>query len=420
MIRKLFCHSALVANAFGLMSAMNPLIADDPLPPDVVVLSSGGRLEGQVSEQKVGNRTIVEVKRSDGSIIQLTKDQVKFVRRPKVAHTEYVAKKFTMEDTIDAHWEMSQWCRDNLDSRLSNGTSELGPERRFHLQAILKLDPDHKDARHLLDYTKEKGAWINLEQKRLGHGFVRYNKRWMTREEVALEKAEEAWKDQQANWARRLKKLRSSSGRDAELIVEFSKIDDAAAIKPLIELLDSEKSEQWQLVYVDALGNIRSAQAARALCDIAVTHASPVVREHCIARLKLEHVDQRAAAQYLAGRYLNSKENELINRAGFIIGELGAGSAIGLLIDALVTEHIIPNPLAANPGALTTTFSNQGNGISSGNSQPKLLKHTARNHSVLDALRLLTKADFGFEEQSWKDWFAQQHTLIDVDASRDE
>ena len=419
-MRKLFCHNALIVFSCCAMSAFVSSIADDPLPPDVAVLNSGGQLEGQISELKVGNRTFFEVKRIDGSTIQLAKDQVKFVRRPKEAHAEYAAKKSAMANTIDAHWEMSQWCRDHLETRLSNGTSDLGPERRYHLQAILKLDPDHKGARTFLGFTMEKGAWINLEQKRLGHGFVRYNKRWMTREEVVLEKAEEDWKDQQVDWSRRLKKLRSSGGGDAETIVEFNKIEDPAAIEPLIELMAEEKIADWQLVFIDALGNIPSAQAARALCDIAVTHVNPAVRERCIARLKREHVDQRAAAQYLSSRYLNSKENDIVNRAGFIIGELGGFSAIGALIEALITEHIVPNPLATNPGALQTTFSNQGNGISSGNSQPKLLKHTAKNHSVIDALRLLTKADFGFDEQRWKDWYAQQHTLIEVEISRDE
>ena len=420
MIQMLICRSCWFALALGASCALNGLVADDPVPADVVILKSGGQLEGQVTESKVGNRTIVEVKRSDGSTIQLAKDQVKFVRRPKEAYAEYLTKKSQMADTVEAHWEMSQWCHDNLDSRLSNGPSTLGPERRFHLQAILKLDPDHEDARAFLGYVRQKGAWINLEQKRLGHGFVFFDKHWMTREEVALEEADESWKDQQINWTRRLKKLRSTNGRDASAIAEFGKIDDPAAIEPLVELFDAEKSVDWQLVYLDALGNIHSSQAARALCDIGITNDSAAVRERCISRLKLDHVDHRAAAQYLAGRYLKSDKNELINRAGFIIGELGNFSAVEPLIDALVTEHIEVNPLAANPGSISPTFSNRGSGFSSGSSQPKLLKHTRENPSVVDALRRLTKADFEFDKQAWKDWFAQQHTLIDVEVQRDE
>jgi len=383
-------------------------------------LNSGGQLEGQVSEFKVDNRTIVEIKRSDGTVIQLAKDQVKFIRRPKEAHAEYLAKKSQMPNTVEAHWEMQQWCRDHLDSRLINGPSDLGPERRFHLQEILKLDPDHKQARAFLGFSKEKGVWTNLEQKRLGHGFVRNDKRWMTREDLALETADEAWKDQQINWTRRLKKLRSGNGRDAEAIAELAKLEDPAAIEPLIELLGSEKSEEWRFIYLNALGNIRSPQASRAICDFAVTQENPTFREHCISRLKMDYVDRRAATQYLTSRYLKSDNNDIVNRAGFVIGELESFSAVGPLIDALVTEHIVDNPLAKDPGSISPTFSNQGNGFSTGSSVPKKLKLTQHNHAVADALRRITKADFEFDEASWKHWFAQQHSLIDVEVHRDE
>lgn len=420
MVRNLCRRIALVLLA-SLATWLNAAaLADDPLPPDVVVLNSGGELEGQVSEQKVGNRTIVDVKRADGTTIQLAKDQVKFIRRPKEAYAEYLSKKSQMADTIDGHWEMSQWCRENLDSRLSNSAGQLGPERRYHLQAILKLDPDHKNARALLGYTKEKGVWINLEQKRLGHGFILYNKRWLTREEVALEEGGDGWKDQQITWTRRLKKLRNSNGDPSAAVAEFNKIEDPAAIQPLVELMGSEKSIDWQFVYVDGLGNIRSSQAARALCDIAVTSEVPEVRERAVARLKQDHVDKRAASEYLSNRYLKSDKNDWINRAGFVIGELGGVSAVIPLIDALITEHIVDNPLAKNPGSISPTFSNQGSGISSGSGQPKKLKVTSKNHSVVDALRRISGADFAFDEQGWKNWYAQQHTLTDVEIHRDE
>lgn len=406
---------ALVAN---LVAAS--VRADDEIPPDVVVLNSGGQLQGEITEQKVGNRTIIVVKRNDGSVIELAKDQVKYVRRPKEVYAEYLARKSTMQNTIDAHWEMSQWCRDHLDNRLSNGPTELGPERTFHLQAILRLDPDHKQARAFLGYVKKNGVWVNVEQQRLGHGFVRYDKRWMTREEVALEESNQAWQEEQIAWTRRLKKMHSGDPNDAAVRAEFDKIDAPAAIEPLVELLAGEKNEDWQLRYIDALGNIHSAQAARTLCDVAVGHANSRLQERAITRLKLDHVDKGSAARYVANQYLHSEKNELINRAGFVLGELGDFSVVEPLIDALVTVHIVPNPRAANPGALTTTFSNQGNGLSSGSSEPKMLQLTQQNESVANALRQLTGADFGFDKQDWRDWYAQEHTLTDIDVRRDE
>lgn len=394
--------------------------ADERIPPDVVVLNSGGELEGQVSERKEGNLTLIVVQRDDGSVIELPKDQVKFVRRPKEAYAEYLTKKASMPDTVEAHWEMSQWCRDHLDSRSANGANDVGPERRFHLQAVLRLDSEHKQARAFLGFVKEQGNWVNIEQKRLGHGFIRVNRRWMTKDEQRIEESTETWKAQQADWARRLKKIRSSDGRDPALLAELAQIQDPAAIDPLVDDLKDEKNVDWQLLYVDALGNIPSPVASRVLCDMAVTHPNSSVRERAISRLKAESVDRRAAGNYLAQNYLKSDKNELINRAGFVIGEIGEFNTVLPLIDALVTEHIVANPLATDPGAMRLEFGDGGQGFQAGGGQPKQLKITKPNQSVADALRRITRAENGFDEAAWRQWYAEQHTLIDVQVHRDE
>lgn len=410
-----------VALALGLVG-MGDLawvgVADDRLPPDVVVLASGGELAGKASEFKEGNRTFIVVELPNGSTVKLAKDQVKFVRRPKEAHVEYLQKKAQMADTVEAHWEMSEWCRDHLDARQANGPNDLGPERQFHLQAVIRLDPDHKQARAFLGYVNEKGEWINLEQKRLGHGFVRHDKRWLTPEEIALEQAEEAWKDSQTDWTRRLKKLRG--GKPEQVLANLNQIADPAAIDPIVEQLNERGPLPWHEALVDVLGNIRADAATRALCDMAVNHTETSVRELAIARLKQEHIDKKLAAQYLARTYLTSKDNALINRTGFVLGELGNEAAVRPLIDALQTEHIEKNPNARNPSSITPTFSNEGMGIQQGGGGPPLLKITRKNEAVLDALRRLTNADYAFEETAWKDWFAEQHSLPDTQTQRDE
>ncbi len=106
---------------------------------------------------------------------------------------------------------------------------------------------------------------------------------------------------------------------------------------------------------------------------------------------------------------------------GFVLGEIGDRSIVSPLMDALVTEHIINNPLARNPNSITPSFSSDGGiGMQQGSAQPKLLKLTKKNEAVLDALRQLTKADYGFDENRWKDWYAEQYTLVDLDVRRDD
>jgi hypothetical protein len=217
-----------------------------------------------------------------------------------------------------------------------------------------------------------------------------------------------------------LKKIRSSNTDEATTRAELNKIQEPAAVDAVNEMLNSEKSEDWQLALVDVLGNIQSPAAARALCDTAINHPNRLTQERAIARLKQEHIDKRLAAQYVARSYLRSDRNEIINRAGALLGEIGQLSEVLPLVHVLVTDHIVANPNARNPNAIQPSFSSDGStGLQQGSPQPKAFKITKKNEAVLDALRRLTKADFGFDEKLWKDWYGRQHTLTDVDVRRD-
>ncbi len=405
-----------------------PGVRGDETPLDIVLFQSGGRIAGKVSELADSVPPSLLIETADGQKLRFAKSQVRQVIRASEALREYQLKVRDLPDTIDAHLAMADWCKENLEStRFRNGPNRLSPQRRHHLNEVLRFDPDHSQTRMLLGYTKSSGGeWVNLEQVRLANGMVEYKNKWWTNEQLQIQKAKEAWEQQTAEWRGRLRRWRNSNASDWPAAQrEVRGIKDPAATGELFESIKKEDDLAWVMAYVDALGNIPPAAAAGLLADLAVLHADQGVRERCLAFLKQKGVDRAAVADRIETLYLRNSNNELINRAGFILGELQQTNSILPLIDRLVTTHTVANPQAGSSGQIGAGFAPQGQsglgggGLSIGNNQPASLKVQAENRAVLEGLRKITGVNFDFDQQRWQDWYAESRTLVEVDVRRD-
>jgi hypothetical protein len=99
--------------------------------------------------------------------------------------------------------------------------------------------------------------------------------------------------------------------------------------------------------------------------------------------------------------------------------EMGDPTAVGDLIDALVTTHKYKLP-GGNPGQISTTFTPNGpGGLSVGGNRPTIVSRQLSNRPVLEALVSLTGVNFGFDKGKWKAWYAAQHRQPGMDARRD-
>ena len=117
----------------------------------------------------------------------------------------------------------------------------------------------------------------------------------------------------------------------------------------------------------------------------------------------------------------------MINLAGFALGRMKDPSAIGPLIDALVTVHKFKIVKPGGDNAMSSTFGTGPGGkgarrrheLSAGGG-PTMIRQAIRNQAVLDALVALTGQNFNFDKQAWKYWYAAQKKPRDVlDARRD-
>ena len=111
---------------------------------------------------------------------------------------------------------------------------------------------------------------------------------------------------------------------------------------------------------------------------------SEEIREACLERV-IQLQDPEALTTYVGA--LNDENNQRVNRAAVALTRLGDPSAIGQLIEALITTHRL-----AVPGGpyVITTFSDDGPGLSVGNRSPIVIQHM-QNKGVLTALITLTE-----------------------------
>jgi hypothetical protein len=117
-------------------------------------------------------------------------------------------------------------------------------------------------------------------------------------------------------------------------------------------------------------------------------------------------------------RALKDRNNEIINRAGAALGQIGDSSATGALIEALITKHQFK---VAEGQQDSYTFSPQSGGMTFGGSKPKYVTRPLRNPDVLAALvNLSGGTSFDYDQEQWRRWLAAQAKAQIVDIRRDE
>jgi HEAT repeat protein len=203
-----------------------------------------------------------------------------------------------------------------------------------------------------------------------------------------------------------------------EAFQAIAAIDDPFAVEALAQALvgkQADPRDQVRILLIEALAKIGTVPATKALAVCAIEDPVEEVRLTCLDYLKQK--DNVAAVDHFIGR-LQSKDNVEINRAAVALKEMNNPTAIGPLIDVLVTTHTY-TATAGNPGQISTTFTPSGPGGLSVGNRPRIHKAQVSNRPVLEALVSLTGANFQFDEAKWKAWYAAQRRQPGMDARRD-
>jgi hypothetical protein len=389
------------------------LVAASAAPADVFVLRGGVRVTGQLLNPDQSPRQQYIVQTADGAKVTLDADQVQQILRPKAEEVEYERIRPTYADTAAAQWELAQWCR----------THRLPAQRDVHLRRVIELEPNHVEARHALGYSQVDGQWVTQDEIMIQRGYQRYKGQWKLPQEIELLENKRKQDAAQQEWFQKLKRWRGWLGTDRndQASENIRTIDDPLAVKALTLALRDDKSPPARLLFIQALAKIDTPEAAQALAIAAVGDPVEEVRLTCLDHLQTKKRPEVVA--YFVGK-LKDKKNEVINLAGRALGRMKDPSAIGPLIDALVTVHKFKVVKPGGDNATSASFGSGpggrgGTGLSTGGG-PTILRQEIANQAVLDALVAITGQNFEFNKLAWKHWYAAQKKPADrIDARRD-
>jgi hypothetical protein len=408
---------------FGLLVTVSPTVGNDTLLMDKVVLKNGGIVHGKAEEVVENNQKLYRVTTPDGASIKFRRSQVAQIHKPTDAIREYLRRQAAMQDTVDGHWEMQQWCVDN--QRLD---PQLQERREYHLMRIIEMDSDHEDARARLGHKEMNGVWVHWDHFMLNQGYVK-DQRGVQRlpQAIAMHERQEAAEDLVTEWNKKLKNLLTKiiKRNDRQALAEFQNIQDPNAVPALLKIYetDARLDENARKVVIDILGQIKYYTAQNALVKIATTDPNIDLAERAVNLLQQEHFNQDSAVRTVLHWLrppVNSSVNvnTQLNRAAWLIGRLEYQGATRELIDALVTEHTLPTGAAT--GNMSIGQSSDGIGFSPGQKKQTVVR-SFKNKAVLDTLRLVSPGgvDFDYDEAAWMDWYIRNNTPAAILVGRD-
>jgi len=380
---------------------------------DIFVLHSGGQVRGELLNKDESPRTSYHIKTSAGGTLSLESDQVKGVIRQSATELQYDRIRSRFADTVEGQREAAEWCRNH----------RLTKQRKAHLERIIELDSEDAEARRALGFVKIQGRWITQNEHMQASGYVRYGGAWRYPQEVELLERQQKEKIAQAEWLTRIRRWNGwlTSDKAEQARANIAAIQDPYAVKALSLNLNRSTVREVKLLYIEALTRIGTPEAMDTLVDRSINDRDEEVRLACLERIATR---QYAPATKRYVQALKAKENPIVNLAAVALAHMKDRTAVGPLIDALVTEHkfILRKD---DPRQMSSTFSTDpslsgmgGNGSFSFGGGAKSVKIPIHNRDVLDALIALTGQNFNYEVKDWKVWFAAQKKPQNLSATR--
>jgi hypothetical protein len=378
-------------------------------------LASGGEIRGKFLNFDERPRTQYLIETSSGGRLTLDKDDVAEFSRKPARELEYEQLRPTYPDTVVGQLALAEWCKQN----------QLLEARKTHLERVVQLDPEHEQAHKALGHRRFEGKWMTYEQYMhdiVGKTFLP-GVGWVTPQEATLRNerhTRDVAEKEQFRIIQRLAGLLDS--RDPRQRIEardqLLAVRNPNSVKAIAFYKDPkrEKNPDVRKLMVQALGNIPSGAAVELLIDAALTDASEDVRWEAL-QILVEHKEGLAVRRFVERLHDNS--NELINRAGYSLGYMNDPSAIGPLIEALVSTHIYTQTSGGGTSATFPVGGGGGGSFSSG-TKTTTTKRTYQNSRVLDALRKLSGVNFDYNVDQWRTWYATQKRTKPQDIRREK
>ena len=383
----------------------------EPARGDVLELSNGGRIEGRLVESSDADKESYTVELAGGGRVTIPRSQVARVESKTDLDAEYAKLARRSPDTAEAHWKLAEWCRER----------KLREQSLRHLERLVELDPNHEQARAILGFRKNDGQWMTRDEVMESRGMVLYEGKYVTRQHVELLERQKAAKSSHADWANNLERMRRwlsgrRQDRAAQALAEIQSIRDPLAAEAVAAALRREENPDLKRLWMEVASRLDHRAAVDALVELSLLDADPEIRHQSLEYL-IKSGRKGLLTPYV--RALKDRDNEIVNRAGEALGQIGDADSIGPLIGALVTSHKF-QVAEGNADQHAYTFSPQGGGFSFGGGGPKFVTQAIQNPSVLAALQSISGTNFDYDQRQWRAWLAAQAKRQAIDVRRDE
>ncbi len=394
---------------------------------DLIKLKRGGEIRGKILPlSKTESEAIRIIKTLTGGSITVDAQQIEFITNRPLSIEEYESKSSEIENTVEAHLNLADWCSQN----------HLSSQRNQEMEKIIQLDPDHAKARAALGYTKRDGEWMTRDDVMRKNGYIRYKGRYVSSAELELLEKNEADLEEERKWIKEVKLWLTWLGSNDPLqrqtgLKNIQSITDPHAVAALARIMGKHESIIVRSLLVSTLAQISGDKPLRPLAELVLT--DPVQSIRVAALDALAKRDATGAIAFFI-EALKSKSNLIVQRAGAGLEEIGNQAVVPDLISALATSHTynirVPDNSSTYSYNTNGTFGNSGvvlppdieAGLLAGrypngvivlpSQQPPVVmrtlsvKHVHQNEAVLLALQKITQQNFGYNERLWRLWWA--------------
>ncbi len=399
---------------------------------DVVRLQSGSELHGKIVKADATGQVAIEL--LSGARVVVPAEQIALQAVRPLTVEEYELRARQVADTVDARWELADWCRQK----------GLLIQRELQLKRVVEIEPDHERARAALGHVWKEGAWVDMDEYMAARGYVKHRGKYITQQELELfEKTAEELKREQ-EWFPKIRLWTgwvtgNNASRAQQGMTALQALKDPDAAPAVARFLGEHNARELRLLGVTVLTQGGGIKSAVSLSKIALRDSDQEVRTAALRGIDDSFFEK---VQALFIKELRSDNNALVNRAAAGLLRVGDERCIPQLIDALVTAHKYEVRV---PGGAGQTYSFGTNGtfaqptatlpadveaairtgqlpqgavfLNSPNSGDNTLMRTVvvrmehQNSDVRAALLRLTKEDFGYDERLWHLWWsAKKHS----------
>jgi len=392
---------------------MSVVVVDRSACADVIELANGGQIQGEVAREDDAERPSYVITTGGGNRVTLPRSQVSRVVSQTAAQEEYHRRARALDDTVDAHWQLAQWCRDE----------KLRNEYRQELRRILELDPNHEPARRGLGYQLKNGQWMSREDIMAARGLVLYDGKYSTQQHIELLERSKETKLSEADWRSRVERWRRwltgrRQERAEEALREFRAIRDPEAAAAIVGLLQKERDPAVKHLLMEVAAKIDHTLVLEALVEMSLTDPADDVRRQALDYV-IRAGHPATAVPYV--RALRNADPVIVNRAAEALGEIGNRDAIGPLISALVTKRkVVVGSGSADQHSYMFTPSG-GTAMNFGGGGAKVVTQPVENPAVLASLvKLSGGVALGYDQAAWRNWLSAQAKAQPIDLRRDE